>query len=93
MVDGATFDNLKCILVDAMVHFGDLNKDNIASKLVTFVVNEVNVFQGVKTGVTVWIKNQNAPFMIGVHYMSHCINLVVQMLSKFSIVRKIEDVL
>jgi hypothetical protein len=53
----------------------------------------VNVFQGVKTGVTVWIKNQNAPFMIGVHYMSHCINLVVQMLSKFSIVRKIEDVL
>jgi hypothetical protein len=53
MVDGATFDNLKCILVDAMVHFGDLNKDNIASKLVTFVVNEVNVFQGVKTGVTI----------------------------------------
>jgi hypothetical protein len=93
MVDGATFDNLKCILVDAMVLFGDLNKDNIASKLVTFAVNEVNVFQGVKIGVTVWIKNQNAPFMIGVHYTSHCINLAVQMFSKFNIVRKIEDVL
>jgi hypothetical protein len=39
--------------VDAMVLFGDLNKDNITSKLIIFAVNEVNVFQGVKTGVTV----------------------------------------
>ncbi len=38
------------------------------------------------------MKNQNAPFMIGVHYMSNCINLVVQTFSKFNIVGKIEDV-
>jgi len=39
--------------VDAMVLFSDLNQDNIASKLITFAVYEVNVFQGVKIAVTV----------------------------------------
>ncbi len=53
VVDGATSDNLKRILVDAMVLFGDLNWDNIASKLITFGVDRVNVFQGVKIGVTI----------------------------------------
>jgi hypothetical protein len=53
MVDGATFDNLKHILVDAMVFFGDLNQDNIASKLITFGIDGVSVFQGVRIGVIV----------------------------------------
>jgi hypothetical protein len=44
MVDGATFDNLKHILVDAMVLFGVLNQNNIASKLITFGTHEVSVF-------------------------------------------------
>jgi len=49
VVDGATFDNLKHILVDAMVLFSDLNHDNITSKLVIFGIDKVSVFQGVKT--------------------------------------------
>ncbi len=49
----ATFDNLTHILVDAMILFGDLNQDNIASKLFTFGINGVNVFQGVRTSVIV----------------------------------------
>ncbi len=43
--------------------------------------------------ITVQLKEENAPFMIGVHYMSQCINLVVQTFSKMGIVRKIEDVM
>jgi hypothetical protein len=49
-----------------MVLFGDLNPDDIASKLITFGVDGVNVFQGVKIGVIFQLKNQNAPFMISV---------------------------
>jgi hypothetical protein len=51
VVDGATFDKVKHIIVDAMVLFGDLNQDNITSKLITFGVDRVSVFQGVKIGV------------------------------------------
>jgi len=51
VVDGATFDKLKRILVDAMVLFCDLDEDNIASKLITFGVDEVSIFQGAKIGM------------------------------------------
>jgi hypothetical protein len=43
--------------------------------------------------VIIQLKKENAPFMIGVHCMSHYTNLIVQTLSIMSIVRKIEDVL
>jgi hypothetical protein len=50
----------------------------------------VNVFQVVRISVTIQLKNQNAPFMIGAHCMSHCTNLVVQALSKLNIVGKLK---
>jgi hypothetical protein len=54
----------------------------------------VNVFQGIKTNVIIaQLKEENALFMIGVYYMNHHINLIVQTLSKMGIVRKIEDVM
>jgi hypothetical protein len=65
----------------------------MASKLITFGVNKVNVFQGVRTRVTIQLKDQNVPFMTGIHCMTHCTNLVVQTLLNLAIVRKFEDVL
>jgi hypothetical protein len=53
MVNKAILNNLKHILVDAMVFLGDLKQYIIASKLITFGANGVSVFQGVKTCVTV----------------------------------------
>jgi hypothetical protein len=44
VVGGATSNNLKCILMDAMVLFGDLNEDAIVFKLITFGANGVNIF-------------------------------------------------
>jgi hypothetical protein len=41
----------------------------------------------------VQLKDQNAPFLINVHCMNHYINLVVQTLSKLSIVGQTKDVL
>ncbi len=58
MVDGAIFDNLKHILMDAMVFFGDLDEDNMASRLITCRVDGVSIFQGVKIGVIVQLKYQ-----------------------------------
>jgi hypothetical protein len=90
VVDGAIFDNLKHILVDAMVLFGDLNQDNIASKLIIFRANGVNVFQGVRIGVAIQLKNQNAPFMISVHCTSHCINLAVKLFPSLALWEKLK---
>jgi hypothetical protein len=57
VVNGATFDNLMHILVVAMVFFGDLNQNTIASKLITFKLDGLNVFQGVRTNVTIQLKD------------------------------------
>ncbi len=43
--------------------------------------------------ITIQLKEENAPFMISVHYMSNHINLIVQTLCKMGIVRKIKDVM
>ncbi len=53
MVDGATSNNLKHILMDAMVLYGDLTQESITSKVITFAADGLNVFQGVNIGVTV----------------------------------------
>ncbi len=86
MVDGVTFDNLKCILVDAMLFFGDLNQDTIASKLIRFIANGASVFQGVKTCVIVQLKYKNALFFINVLSMNHHTNLIVQVIFELGIV-------
>jgi hypothetical protein len=77
VVDGATSNNLKCILVDVLVLYGDLTQESIASKLITFGVDGMSVFQGVRIGVTFQLKTQIVLFMIGVHCMSHCTNLAM----------------
>jgi hypothetical protein len=61
-----------------MVFFGDLTQNTISFKLLTFVVDEVNVFQNIKTRVIVQLKEQDAPFIISVHCMNHCTDTVVQ---------------
>jgi hypothetical protein len=54
-----------------MVFSGDLVLKKITSKLITFGVDGVNVIIGVIIGVIVKLKDQNAPFMIYVHCMTH----------------------
>ncbi len=64
MVDEIRLDNLKRVLVDAMVLFDDLCQEIIASKLITFGADGVNVFEGIGIGVIIQLKKDNAPFMI-----------------------------
>jgi hypothetical protein len=54
-----------------MVFFGDLVLKKIASKLITFGVDGVSFRIGVRIGVIVQLKDQNAPFMINVHCITH----------------------
>jgi hypothetical protein len=60
---------------------GGVPRDQIAQKLICFGVDGVNVFQGTMSGVAKQIKENYVPHSIGVHYMAHSTNLVVQTLS------------
>jgi hypothetical protein len=63
--------------VITMELFGDMCQEIIAFKLITFGANGVNVFSGIRIGVIVQLKEDNAPFIISVHCISHNTNLVV----------------
>jgi hypothetical protein len=42
---GATLNNLNCVLVTAMVLYGDLAHEVMVAKFITFGANKVYVFQ------------------------------------------------
>jgi hypothetical protein len=73
-----------------LVEFGGMTKTDVANKLVYFRVDGVTIFQGFKNVVTTKLMHNHVPFMSGVHYITHYINLVVQTLSSLSLVGKIK---
>jgi hypothetical protein len=60
---------------------------------VSFGTDGVSVFQGVRTGVTVQLKEHHVPFVSGMHCMSHRTNLTIQTLSQVPLVMRIEELL
>ena len=61
----------------------------VAKRLVCFGANGVSMFQGYKSGVTQQLKDQDAPFLLGVHCMVYCTNLAVEPLSNILVVLKL----
>jgi hypothetical protein len=89
----ATSNNLNSLIVKNLVEYGGLIEMEIANKLVYLGENGVNVFQGVKVGVTTQLMTKHAPYVKSVHCMAHHTNLVVRTLGGLSLVTKIESLL
>ncbi len=66
---------------------------NLAHKLVYFGMNKVTIFQGAKIGVITQLMQKHAPYFSGVHYMAHCINIIVATLSSLKLVSKVENLI
>jgi ribosomal protein L5 len=49
----AIFDNLTSLIIKSLVEYGGLNEMEIAKKLICFGINEVIIFQGVKSNVRI----------------------------------------
>jgi hypothetical protein len=79
--------------MQALMHEGILMKDLISKKLMTFGVDGVFVFQSIRSGVIWQLFDGWAPHSMGVHYMVHKTNLVVQNLLHLQMVNKIEGLL
>ncbi len=73
-------------------HVG-VSNTNVVAKLLSFGANSVNVFQGVKNGVTRQLQDKYAPHLESIHCMAHCTNLAMQTLFHILVVKCIEDFL
>jgi hypothetical protein len=77
VIKGSRGDNLTKVIMEALMICGGVPKNQIAQKLICFGANGVDVFQGIKSGVTKQIKENYALHSIGVHCMAHHTNLEV----------------
>jgi hypothetical protein len=91
--DGATANNLTELLMNSLSFKGGLDEATIASKLICFGADGVSAFQGKKTGVTVQIKKNYAPYATGIHCHTHKVNSAVKTLSQLDVFQAIEDLM
>jgi len=86
-------DNLTELIVGAINSGGGLDRESIATKLLSFGADGASILQGSRSGVTLQIKDKHTPFVIGVHCVAHRCNLPFKMLSSLSIFGDIEKLL
>jgi hypothetical protein len=89
--ESGTSDHLTNVIMHALLGEGGLSREEIASKLVCFGADGVSTFQGTKMGVTTQIREKWAPFSLGANCGSHRINLVVETLSNYPMVSRLES--
>jgi hypothetical protein len=77
IVNGGTFDNLTFVIIRYCIIFGGMSKIDIANKVVYFGVDNVTIFQGLKTNVIVQLVNKHCPFVLGIHCMAHQCNFTI----------------
>jgi hypothetical protein len=90
IVNGGTFDNLISIIIHSLAIFGGMLETNIANKVVCFGADGVRIFQSLKISVTIQLVSKHCLFVVGIDYMAHWCNLIVQTSSSLTFVVKIE---
>ncbi len=68
---GATLNNIKTTILDAMATYGGLSNDDMASKWICLGCNDDLMLEGVQVGVITQIWEQLAPYLHGVHCVAH----------------------
>jgi len=74
----------------AMFRFGSVIIEKLGVKLTSMGCDGSSVLQGAWASVTTQMKDNVAPFMIGMHCFAHWTNLIVLVLSKFNLVAHFE---
>ena len=61
--------------------------------MITFGADLVSTFKAAKSNILVQLITKHKPFVVGVHCVAHCTNLVVQTLTNFEVMKHVEDAL
>lgn len=77
IINGGTFDNLTFVIIRYLTIFYGMSKNNIANKVVYFRVDNVTIFQGLKTNVIVQLVNKHCLFVLRIHCMAHQCNFTI----------------
>ncbi len=87
LVGDGIINNLSNVILNCLPIYGDLTMRKVSNKFYFFGFNGVVVFIGVRSGVTTQIYKRLLPFMLAIHCVMHCTNLVMQTFSKQPLVK------
>jgi hypothetical protein len=93
ILEGSSAQNLTKVIMSFLFNASGLTKVEVPSRLLCFGVDGVSTFQGAEGGVIVQIQDLHVPFLRGIHYMAHMINLVVHIFFSLPIVAYLKDLL
>jgi len=86
-------ENLTKVIVEAVATGSGLEAKALAAKLISFGCDGAATLSGLRTSVSVQIKEQHAPFCHGVHCVAHRCNLAFKTLESLGIFPSISKVL
>jgi hypothetical protein len=91
LTEGNGASTVKESIITSLHWHGGIEDKVPATRLVCFGADGVSLFQGCRFGVTQQLREQDVPFLLGVHYMAHHTNLAVKPLSNLPVVLKLES--
>ena len=89
----STAENLYLEVKKALNEIAVMDDLIIAKKLVRVKVDGAAVMQGKRIGLCARLQTSIAPYILGIHYMAHRMNLAYNIVSSFPTVSKVEDLI
>lgn len=91
MRGNSTIENLYLEVKKALNEIVGMDNLTIAKKLVCVGADGATVMQGQRTSLCIRLQTSIAPYMVGIHYMAHRMNLAYRIVSNFPTMSKVED--
>ena len=89
----STAENLYLEVKKALNEIAGMDDLIIAKKLVCVGADGAAIMQGERTSLCARLQTSIAPYMLGIHYMAHWMNLAYKIVSTFPTVSKVEDLI
>ena len=89
--DNATTKTLFQLVKSNLIEYGAMDELTIAKKLVCVGADGASAMQGQRKGLCTKMQASCSPYVVGIHYMAHRMNLVFRVVKKFPSVNKVED--
>ena len=89
--DNATSETLFQLVKSNLIEYGAMDELTIVKKLVYVGVDGASVMQGQRNDLCTKMQTSCSPYVVGIHYMAHRMNLAFRVVKKFPSVNKVED--
>jgi hypothetical protein len=89
VAEACTALNLSRIVVESLMIEDGLTRDQIGDRMVSFGSDDASVFTGQKGGVTKILADNIAPYLVGHHCVTYCVQLAAQKILVFPLVERV----